>query len=114
MNNSIKGAFWSGLIFPGMGQIVLKHYVRGTIIILVVSISMIIIIAEAVEQALTTLEKLRLEGSAISMSVITRVVTEIATIFQNPTHQYLILMILSFWVISNIDAYLIGRKKERE
>ena len=29
MNNSIKGAIFSGLVFPGLGQVILKYYKRG-------------------------------------------------------------------------------------
>lgn len=29
MNNSLKGALLSGVVFPGLGQIILKHYKRG-------------------------------------------------------------------------------------
>ena len=34
MNNALKGAFLSGLIFPGLGQVVQKHYKRGVLIML--------------------------------------------------------------------------------
>ena len=29
MRKSLKGALLSGLVFPGYGQFVLKHYMRG-------------------------------------------------------------------------------------
>ena len=39
MKNSLKGALLSGLVFPGLGQVVLKHYKRGFALMLTVSVS---------------------------------------------------------------------------
>ncbi len=46
MKNSLKGAFLSGLIFPGLGQIILKHYKRGTVIMLTVLVGMSVFIVK--------------------------------------------------------------------
>ena len=66
MNNSLKGALLSGLIFPGLGQVALKHYKRGAVIILTVIVSMATVVVKAVQHALTILEKIELEGAQIS------------------------------------------------
>jgi len=41
MNNSLKGALLSGFVFPGLGQVMLKHYKRGAVLILVVTASVL-------------------------------------------------------------------------
>ena len=42
MNNSLKGALLSGLVFPGLGQIILKHHTRGIAFIIIVSVSLFV------------------------------------------------------------------------
>ena len=64
MNNSLKGAFLSGLIFPGLGQVVLKHYKRGAVIMLTVLVSLSVVAVKAVQHALAILEKIELEGGS--------------------------------------------------
>ena len=59
MNNALKGALLSGLVFPGLGQVNLKHYKRGIALMLIVSISLLVIVVKAVLQALTILSYLR-------------------------------------------------------
>jgi len=36
MSNSLKAALLSGLVFPGIGQVVLKRYRRGVVLMLIV------------------------------------------------------------------------------
>lgn len=70
MNNSLKGALLSGLIFPGLGQVVLKRYKRGALIILAVLVCLSVVVVKAVQNALSILEKIESAGGAISMSAI--------------------------------------------
>jgi TM2 domain-containing membrane protein YozV len=98
MNNSLKGALLSGLVFPGLGQIVLKHYKRGAIIMLTVLVSLSVIIIEAVQKAFTILEKIGSEGGTIDMNTILTA----------------LLLIIFCWIIGVVDAFRIGKKKDIE
>ncbi|MBU0484393.1 MAG: hypothetical protein KKB30_07765 [Proteobacteria bacterium] len=112
MNNAIKGALWSGLVFPGLGQIILKHYKRGAVIILIILGSMTVIVVKAVEQALTVLDKLKLEGGAISMSTITKAASDASTNFGSLISNLLLALIIGCWLISIIDAWILGRRED--
>jgi len=114
MNNSIKGALWSALVFPGLGQMVLKHYIRGTVIIILVSISMTGIILKAVEDALAILENLDLEGGAISLTTIVQATSETSGSFGGLNYNPLLFFIIGCWIISTVDAYLIGRRIDKD
>jgi len=114
MDKSLKGALLSGLIFPGLGQVVLKHYKRGAVIMLTVLVSLSVIVVKAVQHALAILEKIELEGGAISMSTISNTVTQASTNSGNPTFNLLFLLIITCWIIGIVDAYRIGRKKDIE
>ncbi|MFC1692763.1 hypothetical protein ACFL1R_04605 [Candidatus Latescibacterota bacterium] len=101
-------------MFPGLGQVILKHYKRGAVLMLVVSASMLVILIKALKQAIAIMEKVVLEGSVINMSTISNAATQAATTFDSPILKLLLLLIIFCWIIGIVDAYRIGRKKDLE
>jgi len=114
MNNAFKGALLSGLILPGLGQIALKHYIRGGVIILAVLAGMTVFVAKAGERALAILEKIELEGSVISIDTILDATQQASANSGNLTLNLLFLLIGFCWIAGTVDAYIIGRKKDIE
>ena len=114
MNNSLKGALWSGLIFPGLGQLVLKHYKRGTVIMLTVLVSLAVVAVKAVQHAIVILEKIESQGGAITISTITNAATKASTTSGSLTLKFVLLLIFLCWVIGIFDAYLIGKKMDSD
>ena len=114
MNNSLKAAFLSGLIFPGLGQIVLKRYKRGAVIMLTVLVSLSVVVAKAVQHALAILEKIESEGGAISMSTISNAATQASATSGSLTFTPVLLLVTLCWLIGVVDAYSIGKKKDNE
>ena len=114
MNNALKGALLSGLVFPGAGQVFLKHYKRGIVLMVTVFIGMAAIVVIAVQQALNIFEKIISEGGIIDMNTISNSATQ-ATIFSGSLIiNALWLFIFICWIFGTIDAYRIGRKKDLE
>ncbi len=103
----------SGLILPGLGQLALKHYKSGAVIMLTVLVSLSIIVMKAVQQALAILEKIELEGGAISMSAISNAATQ-ASNTSGSLASNLVWLVILCWVIGVVDAYRIGKKKDIE
>lgn len=114
MNNAIKGAFWSGLIFPGLGQVVLKHYKRGAIIIIIVLISMSVAVVKAVHTAFAILKEIELEGGAISMSALSNAATQASTTSGSLTFNLVLWLTILCWIFGVVDAYRIGKQKDIE
>jgi len=114
MKNSIKGAFLSGVVFPGLGQVILRHYIRGAVIILTVLVSLFVVIVIAVQNALAILEKIGAEGGTISMSTISNAATQASTASESLIFKFLLLLIIFCWIIGTVDAYRIGKKKDIE
>jgi len=112
MNNSLKGALLSGLIFPGLGQVVLKAYKRGAVIMLTVLVSLSVIVVKAVQHVLAILEKIESAGGAISMSTISNAATQASTTSGSLTVNLLLLLVILCWIIGVVDAYRIGKKKD--
>ena len=114
MNNSSKGAFYSGLVFPGLGQIILKHYKRGAALMLTVSASILVILIKALQQAFVIMEKIELDGSEIDLSTISNAATQAVTTFESPIFKFLLLVIIFCWIFGIVDAYRIGSTKDLE
>jgi hypothetical protein len=114
MNHSLRGALLSGLVFPGLGQVKLKHYKRGIALMLIVSVSLLVIAGKAVQQAFSILEKIELEGGAIDLSTILNTATQASTTSDGFLWKVLLLLITLCWIIGVVDAYRIGRKKDIE
>jgi hypothetical protein len=114
MKNALKGALLSGLVFPGLGQVNLKHYKRGIALMLIVSVSLLVIVVKAVLQAFTILEKIESEGRAIDMSTILNATTRASTTSDSLVYNFLLLLIILCWIIGIVDAYRIGKKRDVE
>ena len=48
MSHALKAALLSGLVFPGLGQIMLKHYKRGIAVVVVTLVLMALFMIYAV------------------------------------------------------------------
>lgn len=114
MNNSQKGALWSGLVFPGLGQVVLKHYKRGAVIMLAVLAGLSVIVVEAVKKAFIILEKIASEGGTIDFNTILDAASQASTNSDSLIFGSAVLLITFCWIIGVVDAFRIGRKKDLE
>jgi hypothetical protein len=114
MRNAVKGALLSGLVFPGLGQLVLRQYRRGVVIMLAVLISLAVIVVDILQQALDILEKIELQGDAIDINAISNAAAEESVRSGGVTINILLLFVAVCWVAGTIDAYRIGRKKDQE
>ena len=81
---------------------------------LAVSVSLLVILIKAVQQAFTILEKIQSEGGPIDMSTIWNAATQASTTSESLIFKLLLLLIILCWIISVLDAYRIGRKKDIE
>jgi len=114
MNNALKGALLSGLVFPGVGQAALKHFKRGLILMVTVFVGMAVIVVITVNQALTIFEKIMSEGGTIDMNTISNAATQATLSSGSLIINSLLLFIMMGWIFGVIDAYRIGKKKDLE
>jgi hypothetical protein len=114
MNNSLKGALLSGLVFPGLGQIILRHYKRGIALMLAVSMGLLVIAVKATRLAFAILQKIESEGYAIDISMIVDTATRAFTASDRLIYNFVLLWIIFCWIIGVVDAYSLGRKKDLE
>ena len=114
MNNSLKGALLSGVIFPGLGQVRFKHYKSGIVLMFTVSASMVVIVLKAVQHAFTILENIELKGGVLDIKTITDAATQAASTSDSLLYNLGLLLIVICWIFGIVDAYRIGKKMDLE
>ena len=58
MMRSTKVALLSGLVFPGIGHMVLKQYLRGSVLMLSALIAFSVIVTRVFQRALTIVDRI--------------------------------------------------------
>jgi hypothetical protein len=114
MKNAIKGMLLSGLVLPGLGQVVLKSYKRGIAIMLLVLIAFIAIVVSASRQAIAVLEKVASEGGAVDMEAISHAASQATTTGDHLLFNLSWLLILVCWLVGVVDAYTTGKKIDQD
>jgi len=110
MNIEIKAALLSGFVLPGLGQIYLKRYLRGLLMIMIILAGLSIIVGMSTVAILESLSTAQLQGGAIDMSTILNL--DVAHSAQSSIYyKVILLLIVGCWIVSIIDAYRIGKRK---
>ena len=114
MRKSLKGALLSGLVFPGYGQFVMKHYIRGIVLMLTCLTGLVVIGVKVRQQIFIVLEKIEYVDGAIDMNEIINAVNLAGTTSGDVIYRFASLLLLFCWIIGIIDAYRIGWRKDLE
>ena len=112
MKNAVRGTLLSGLVFPGLGQLVLGQRRRGAVIVLAVLTSMAVIVLEILRQALDMLEQIEAQGDIIDITAISNAATLESVESGGVMLNLAMIFLVVCWVAGTIDAYRIGRKKD--
>lgn len=108
MTKSTKAALLSGLIFPGAGHMFLKHYVRGSILILAALISTTVIVTVIVQQALAIIDRISSGEVAIETGAIADMVSSSTHGAESPMANISLVVLLVCWLFGIIDSYRLG------
>jgi TM2 domain-containing membrane protein YozV len=111
LNPEIKAALFSALLFPGWGQIYLKKYKRGILIIIPVAIGIVLLTWEIVQIAYTVLKAAPLKKETVDFSAVLNLTSSSIKALDFYYLLFSFLLIIFFWVFSIIDAYLLGKKE---
>jgi hypothetical protein len=114
VNNAWKGVLLSGLVFPGLGQVVQKHYKRGIVLMVTTFFAMAVVVALAVRQALSILEKMESDGGPIDINTISNAAAQATSPSGSLILRLLLATLAMGWIYGMVDAYRMGRKKDLE
>jgi hypothetical protein len=115
MKISYKATLLSAFVFPGAGQLYLKRYWQGLIIMAVTLAGLIYIIWQATILALRQVDGImgRMQGGNVNIQDLTALVgTNPSGV--SPLDNALLFIIICCWIIAVADAFVSGRRKERK
>lgn len=114
MTHSLRTVLLSGLVFPGLGQWLLGHRIRAVTFMLAVSICLVVIVSQATQQAYAVLDQIQAAGSALDIATISDAATQATRNSDNSAVHVALIALMLVWVVSMIDAYQVGRLKDRK
>ncbi len=113
MTRSIKAALLSGLIFPGIGHIVLKQYLRGSVLMLSALVALSVIVTKALKQALTIVDRINSGEIPVEAGVITELASTPTSGSEGSILNIAALVISVVWIIGIVDSYRLGIIQEK-
>jgi len=113
MKVSYKAALLSAFVFPGVGQIYLKRYWRGLVIIFFVFIGLGYLIWSATVSVLHRLDDamVKVQGGTANLQELSDIVGS-NMLNTDPYYNAVFYVIVCIWIFAIIDAYRIGKQKE--
>ncbi|KQC11237.1 MAG: hypothetical protein APR62_01735 [Smithella sp. SDB] len=110
MNKAIKAALFNALLFPGWGQIYLKQYKKGVLIISTIMAGTLSILWSVIQITRDILKISPFKKGTVTLSAVLQLVIDSIKVL-NCTYMSLILFFMLFlWVCSMIDSYQSGKK----
>ena len=111
MNQSVKAALLSGLIFPGIGQISLGYKKRGWLFVTANIVFICLIISEVIQQAYSVVAEMQKNGTIIDADTISKASSTLVSFSDNLFLNILLLLLIAIWLVSIVDAYRLGKNK---
>jgi hypothetical protein len=112
MKQSNKAALLSALIFPGVGQLVLRHYLRGVSLVLIAGTAFSFVVSVVIRQAQDVLDRAMRGEIATDMSSIA---AQLETGGQSSAVGNIALLVfLLCWLVGIVDAWRLGSVIDRK
>ena len=111
MNSATKAALFNALLFPGWGQVYLKKYKKGILIIIAILAGVSSILWSVVQTTINILKIAPFKKGTVTFSAVVQLAID-AIKALNLFYLYLILsFMILLWIFSIIDAYISGKKE---
>ncbi len=113
MKRSSKAALLSGLVFPGIGHMVLKQYLRGSVLMLSALVAFSVIVTRIIQRALTVIDGINSGDIPIDTGAIAELVSNSTTGADSFTENTAVIVLVACWLIGIIDSYRLGVAQEK-
>lgn len=110
MNLATKAALFNALVFPGWGEIYLKKYRRGLLIITgmvagILSVSLLVI-----QETLAVLKVTPIDKSAFIFGTLFKLFLKVMRSMDPSCLLAILFFMIFLWLLSIIDAYRLGKE----
>lgn len=114
MKRSTKAALLSGLIFPGIGHLFLRHYVRGTVLALAALLATSIIVSSAYQQALAIVARIESGDIPLDPVAIAAMASNSSAGSNGFVETAALIVLLASWLLGIIDSCRLGALQEKQ
>jgi hypothetical protein len=114
MTNAVKAMLLSGLVFPGLGQLVLKYYTRGIALTLATFVCFYVLMENVMQQATDIVGKIDISSGMLDEKMIATAISEARKTSDTGETRFFLWALLILWLIGIVDAYIIGSGKDRQ
>lgn len=109
MQKTRKAVLLSALVLPGLGQIILKRYKTGMVIMLGVAAGLYKMISIAVAQANAIVNRIIEQGGTPDITAIANAAGQASVASGNASFNLFLWLVIICWLASIVDAYLAGK-----
>jgi len=113
MKKSSKAALLSGLIFPGIGHIVLKQYLRGSVLMLSALAAFSIVVTRVFQRALAIVDRVNSGEIPVDTGAIAEMVSNSTSGADGFIENIAVVVLVTCWLIGIIDSYRLGVAQEK-
>ena len=113
MKKSSKAALLSGLIFPGIGHIFLKEYLRGFVLVVLSLVALSVVATIAYQHALLIVDRIISGDVAVEAVAIAQAVSNSTTAADSLIENAAVIVLLGCWLAGLIDSYRLGAVQEK-
>jgi hypothetical protein len=112
MKTSTKAALLSGLVYPGIGQLVYHAYRRAVALILIFSVTAYFYIEEIMSKYQPIVDKVKSGEVALNSQALAYEISKNPITLDPKLVSLLTYVLLICWLVGIFDAYRIGIKKD--
>jgi len=120
MNKTTKAVSLSAFLFPGLGQLYLKQYIKGSFFTIIAAIGVIMLlpslfkIMPEIFNIANSIANNIVLGKTVDIQATLNSIKKEAAVFQTPNLVLAKIAMIASWLISSIDAWLSGRNLENK
>ena len=113
MKRSTKAALLSGLIFPGIGHIALKQYLRGSVLMLLALVALSVIVTRIYQRALIIVDRINSGDIPVDTGAIAEMVSNSSSGADSIIENIAVVVLAACWLIGIMDSYRLGIAQEK-
>jgi len=114
MKKSTQSALLSGLVFPGIGHLLLKHYLRGSILVITALTAATVIVTVAVKQALAIIDQISLDELPVDAEGMLVLASHSTSGSASAIVNMSVIVLGLCWLFGIVDSYKLGAKQEQQ
>jgi len=114
MKRSSKAALLSGLVFPGLGQISLKKYLRGFALVAASLAALSVIVTTAYQQAQLIVDQMASGQIPLDAGAIAQAFSDSGNTTTGLIDDIALYVLVACWIVGIVDACRLGAAHDKQ